>query len=187
MLDTNLFNQANEQIAKILNVKVNTNVNSIQDIKKFYNIKYLAPCNIESLKEKNTIFDACISSVTLEHLPESELKKVFVFLKKIIKKGKIISLIIDYSDHYCHTDSKISPLNFLQFDEKDWKKYNTPYLYQNRLRHQDYRKFFQQMGFDIVHEKKGNIGKPPNIISNKFDTNDEETYILWGTFTLKNI
>ena len=39
-------------------------------------------------------------------------------------------------------DNKIGNLNFLQFDDEKWKKYNTPFLFQNRLRHQNFRKFF---------------------------------------------
>ena len=69
--------------------------------------------------------------------------------------------------------------------EKEWKKYNTPYLFQNRLRHQDYRKLFEDMDYEIIEEKQGSIGIPPENISNKFDIQNKETYILWAHFVLK--
>jgi len=73
----------------------------------------------------------------------------------------------------------------LQFNENHWERYNTPYLFQNRLRHQDYRNLFLKMDYEIVKEKKGSIGIPPKTISDKFDTNNKETNILWGHFVLK--
>ena len=39
------------------------------------------------------------------------------------------------------------------------KKYNTPYLFQNRLRHQDYRDFFLKMNYEIVEENQGDDRK----------------------------
>ena len=115
-----------------------------------------------------------------------ELSDTFLRLKKIIKKDGIISSLIDYSDHYSHTDRNIGALNFLKFDQNEWKKFNNVYLFQNRLRHQDYRNFFLNHNFEILEEIKGTIGKPPKNISNIFDTSDNETYILWGHFLLKN-
>ena len=74
---------------------------------------------------KGLLFDACISSSTLEHLPTHVLNNTFKILKKIIKKNGIISAVIDYSDHYSHTDDTIGHLNFLQFSDSEWRKYNT--------------------------------------------------------------
>ena len=186
MLDISLFNEANSQISKIIKTKKNPLVQSIEEIEKFYNIKYLAPYSMEKIKKTGMVFDACISTAALEHFPLEDLEKFFKNLKKIIKKNGIISSIIDYSDHYSHTDDKINSLNFLQYDKNTWKRYNTPYMFQNRLRHQDYRDFFLKMNYEIVEENQGEIGKPPKIVSNEFDANNKETYILWGQFLLKN-
>ena len=187
MLDLGLFNEASGQISKILKTKKKIPVSSIDEIKKNYNIKYEAPCSFEEITEKKILFDACISTATLEHFPKNDLKNAFENLKKIIKRNGIISATIDYSDHYNHTDEKIGTLNFLQYDEKIWKKYNTPYLFQNRLRHNNFRDFFLKMNYEIVEENKGPIGTPPETISKEFDENNEETFILWGQFLLKNI
>ena len=185
MIDINLFNEANNQIAKVLKTKKKPSVKSINEIKKIYKIEYIAPCTIEEIKKLDFRFDACISTTTLEHLPIEKLKIYLETLKKVLKRDVIISSLIDYSDHYCHTDKNIGALNFLKFSEKEWKKYNTPYLFQNRLRHQDYRKLFEDMDYEIIEEKQGSIGIPPENISNKFDIQNKETYILWAHFVLK--
>ena len=185
MLDIDLFNKANELIAKILNKNRRPFVRSIEDINKFYNIKYLAPYTIDEIEKAGLCFDACISSTTLEHLPINILNNIFITLKKIVKKNGIILSLIDYSDHYSHTDDEIGNLNFLQYNEKDWQKYNTPYLFQNRLRHQDFKNFFLEMNYDIIKEIPGKAGVSPTFISNKFDSKNKETYYLWGYFLIK--
>ena len=78
------------------------------DLKKNYNLEYIAPINLKTIAERKLYFDASISSTTLEHLPEKELKESFNLLKKIIKKDGIILAAIDYSDHYSHTDKNIN-------------------------------------------------------------------------------
>ena len=184
MLDLDLFNKANEQISKIIGINKLPFAKSIDDLKKNYNIKYFAPMNLKQLSENNLKFDASISSTTLEHLPEEELKENFILLRKIIKKKGIISSLIDYSDHYSHTDKNINNLNFLKFSSKEWKRYNTPMLFQNRLRHQDYRELFKTCGYK-VSEIKGDLGERSEYISKEFDSKNEETFMLWGHFLLK--
>ena len=184
MLDLDLFNKANEQISRLLRVNSIPNAKTIYDLKKNFNLEYQAPMTLKTIDEKKLYFDASISSTTLEHLPEEELKDSFNFMKRIIKKGGIISAVIDYSDHYSHTDQNISNLNYLQFSDDQWKKYNTPMLFQNRLRHQDYRQIFKLMGFEIS-EIKGDYGEYPKIVAKKFDYSNDETKMLWGYFLLK--
>ena len=184
MIDLDLFNKANDQISKLLGVNKLPFAKSIDDLKKNYNLNYLAPMSLSQIIKDKLQFDACISSTTLEHLSEEDLKKTFLLLKKIIKKEGIISAAIDYSDHYSHTDKNIDNLNFLRFTNDEWNKHNTPMLFQNRLRHQDYRKFFKLNKYKI-YEIKGEVGKCPQNISKEFDISNKETFILWGHFLLK--
>ena len=102
-----------------------------------------------------------------------------------MKSDSVLSFAIDYSDHFSHTDNKISSLNFLKYERKEWEKYNTKFLYQNRLRHQDYKKIFIENGYKIVEEKLGTIAPMNEIISNEFNSSEKETFALWGLFTLK--
>ena len=184
MIDLDLFNKANDQISKLLGVNKLPFAKSIDDLKKNYNLNYLAPMSLSQIIKNKLQFDACISSTTLEHLSEEDLKKTFLLLKKIIKKEGIISAAIDYSDHYSHTDKNIDNLNFLRFTNDEWNKHNTPMLFQNRLRHQDYRKFFKLNKYKI-YEIKGEVGKCPQNISKEFDISNKKTFILWGHFLLK--
>ena len=63
-----------------------------------------------------------------------------------------MSMKIDYTDHYSHTDKSIGPYNFLSFGEGAWKLLNPRNHYQNRLRHIDYIKIFIAAGFQVIEE-----------------------------------
>ena len=182
MIDFNLFNDASLIISNLLNLKFKGKVTNQEEILNKYNIQYLAPHKVSDLSEKN--FDICVSTTTLEHFSLQDLNNFLLDVKKILKEGGLISSIIDYSDHYSHTDKNINSLNFLKFDESDWVKYNNSYLYQNRLRHQDYRKLFNDFNYEIKIEHKGNSAEKFQNISNKFDAHDDETFICWGYYLL---
>ena len=185
MIDVDLFNQASDQISKVLKKTKKNKIYTINDIQNNFKIRYLAPHTIKELKNYTTKFDACISSNTLEHLPLNELQNIISDLKYVMKSDSVLSFAIDYSDHFSHTDNKISSLNFLKYERKEWEKYNTKFLYQNRLRHQDYKKIFIENGYKIVEEKLGTIAPMNEIISNEFNSSEKETFALWGLFTLK--
>jgi len=177
MIDFDYVNQASGQIANVLNLKNKGKVNNIKDLQDLYKIKYMAPFSLKNLKDK---YDMCISTTALEHFKISDLKKYLSDSKDILKTDGLVSSIIDYSDHYSHTDSSISNLNYLRYSKNTWEKYNNQYLYQNRLRHQDYIKIFRSSGYKIEEVVLGNALTPPQVISNEFDVNNTDTFLGWG-------
>ena len=182
MIDFDLVNEASKQISELLNVQKLKSVSSYDDLFNFYNIKYISPCITQNLIEEKKVFDLCVSTNTLEHLSIKDLRTLFKNLGIILKKSGYISAIIDYSDHYSHTDKNISELNFLKYSEKQWQNYNNTYLYQNRLRHDDYVKLLNEYKF-ITHKIiQGNIGKSPENLNEKFDLNNKNNFILWAYF-----
>ena len=112
------------------------------------------------------------------------MKNFLKDIKKNLNLNGLVSSLIDYSDHYSHTDNNINSLNFLKFDESNWKKYNNEYLYQNRLRHQDYRKLFNDFNYKIKKEYKGNSLEKFHNVSREFDADNDETFICWGYYLI---
>ena len=180
MIDIEFFNEASLMISNLLKLKFKGKVTNQEEILSKYNIKYLAPYKLTDLSEKK--FDICVSTTVLEHFSLQDLNNFLGDVKKVLKVNGLVSSIIDYSDHYSHTDKNINSLNFLKFDEKDWLKYNNAYLYQNRLRHQDYRKLFNNFNYEIKIEHKGKSSDRIQNVSKKFDVNNEETFICWGYY-----
>ena len=58
-------------------------------------------------------------------------------------------------------------------------------MFQNRLRHQDYRKIFIETDYIITEEVIGTISNKLENFTDEFDLNNKETFALWGLFTLK--
>lgn len=184
MLDFGLFNKASEQISKRLNLINFGEANSLYEIKDKFNINYLAPTSTRELISKKLKFDLVMSTNTLEHFKVSELKSLIADMNVLLNDKAIISSIIDYSDHYSHTDKNISPLNFLKYSDEEWEKFNNKYLYQNRLRHLDYKDLFLQNSFRIVKEIRGDKFINKSNFYKRF-INRKDSNILWGYYLVQ--
>lgn len=187
MLDIKLVNHSFKQLSKICtNLNFQTIANKA-DLIKFFNIYYDAPFNLIHNKLEENSFDACVSTDTLEHIPIIDLKNIFQVLQKILKPYGLISAVVDYSDHYSHSDSSISKLNFLQYDDVTFEKYNHPSHYQNRLRHYQYEDLFIKLGYKVLKSVTLETAPLPDNISSQFDKTNLTTSATQGFFLLQNL
>lgn len=152
MLDIDLVNKTRSFLSNNYNLPSDTEIKSKDDLKK-YGIEYIAPFDASETGLDDGTFDACISTDTLEHIPLKSLEKIFSELYRVVKNDGIISAIIDYTDHYAHTDKSLSQLNFLKYSNEEWSRFNHDCHYQNRLRHFDYIEIFDSCGFEIVSQE----------------------------------
>ncbi|MFC1491702.1 class I SAM-dependent methyltransferase [Nitrospinota bacterium] len=164
--------------------------NFIGDLNKFYGIEYHAPAYARNVNLQDSSVDLLSTTNTLQHIPESVLKKIMDECFRLCHGKSVVSMNIDYSDHYSHTDNRISPYNFLKFSDGAWKIFNPKNHFQNRLRHSDYRKIFLDAGFRIVSEEKYIPSDGLNmlqkiLVNKKFRTfSQEELSITRGQFVL---
>ena len=86
----------------------------------------------------------------MEHIPQNDIVPILKECHRLLRKGGIISLTIDYLDHWSYFDQNVSAYNFLKYSEQEWRKYNPALHYQNRLRHKDYFTAISQTDFEIV-------------------------------------
>jgi SAM-dependent methyltransferase len=132
-----------------------------EEIKKFlsdnYSIALLAPCDATMTSFEDNSIDCIYSQEVFEHIPENVLNGIMRECYRILVKKGVISLYINYADHYCPIDKSITPYNFLKYSEKQWRKYNPPLHYVNRLRHSDFVRILGQNGFRVVEE---NVFRP---------------------------
>ena len=119
-------------------------------MEKHWSINYKAPLLIQQSDLPSESVDCVTSTSVLEHIPAKDILAILQECNRILKKGGIMSCIIDYKDHYAYFDPGISIYNFLQFSEPEWKKYNHYQQYQNRLRHNDYLNIIHQTNFEIL-------------------------------------
>lgn len=140
----------------VLPSHIDTNNEVISNINSLFDLNYQAPKDAKNTGFPTNHFDFISSTLTLCFIPKIDLKKILEECYRILKKGGIMSVTIDYQDNYSYFDSNISGYNYLTFSEKNWKKYNTLMNHQNRLRHKDYLELFSEIGFTLVKEKTRN-------------------------------
>jgi SAM-dependent methyltransferase len=123
-----------------------------ETLRNTYGIDYRAPADARTLDLADNAIDFVATTNTLEHIPFGSLAEIMRECRRVCKPDGMICMQIDYSDHYSHSDCRITPYNFLKFSRSEWRFYNPPNHYQNRRRHSDYRKLFIDTGYEVVDE-----------------------------------
>ena len=130
----------------------NPKIDSLTLLKQSLGIDYRAPMNAGQTSFPDESVDFITSTNTFEHIPEAQIPCILSECKRILRPGGVMCFRIDYQDHYAYFDLGISLYNYLQFSEKEWKKYNHSIQFQNRLRHGEYLVIFENAGLNIVKE-----------------------------------
>lgn len=119
---------------------------------KYFRIDYRAPMDARCTSLDESTVDFIVSNSTLEHIPEDDVVKILNECYRLLKKGGIVSCLINYKDHWISCDRSISIYNFLRYSPSQWQRYNPPLQYQNRLRHRDYLDIISQTQFEVLED-----------------------------------
>jgi len=135
---------------------------------KLCDIDYLASCNY-FLNIKDKTIDCQFSINVFEHIPLMDIKSIFIETKRIMANDGFIVHIVDLSDHFSHSDTSITSINFLQFSEKEWNRWaGNKFMYHNRLRASEFYKLFNDIGLHIVRKEDFVDQKAHKIIHEGF-------------------
>lgn len=124
----------------------------IEELRTHYGIEYVAPADARHVDMPDGSINIIATTNTLEHIPVRDLAPIMKECHRLCSRDGIVSMKIDYTDHYSHTDANIGPYNFLSFGEGTWGLLNPRIHYQNRLRHINFRDIFRAAGFSVVEE-----------------------------------
>ena len=72
---------------------------------------------------------------------------------------------IDYSDHYAR-GAAISRHNFLVFEDREWKYYNSSFQYVNRLRHSEYLAMHERAALEVIEVETYSEDLPSQVANN---------------------
>lgn len=123
----------------------------IDELFRFCRFEYVAPGDATRLPMDAGSLDVEVSYAVLEHIPPATLHAMQSEAHRVLRPGGKVLHRIDLSDHFCRADPSISPLNFLQFDERSWNAVaGNRYVYMNRLRIDDYVRIFEEAGLRVV-------------------------------------
>lgn len=118
-----------------------------------FGVAYRAPADAKATGLAAGSVDCVTSTSTFEHIPAEDIAPILAECHRILRPGGVASFLIDYSDHYSHLDGSITPYNFLGYSERRWRPFNSPFQFQNRLRHSQYVALFRSAGFDVVENR----------------------------------
>jgi hypothetical protein len=158
-----------------------------QDLWGKYRIRYVAPGDARATGLDAKSVDFVCSTSTLEHIPPDEIRAILDECRRICTPGALISMIIDYHDHYATSDPRISRFNFYRYSDALWKVLSPKEHYQNRLRHSDYEAMFAD--FKIVENTPivPSDEMPPIRLAKRFQGySAQDLRALNGIFTLRN-
>ncbi len=114
-------------------------------------IEYLAPSDASDTRLTTGSVDFHTSYTVFEHIPRETLTRIILEGNRITKRTGAFVHRIDYGDHFSYSDHSISPVNFLQYSEREWKRFaGNRYMYMNRLRHDDYNEIFTSAGHILL-------------------------------------
>jgi hypothetical protein len=115
------------------------------------NIECMAPADATMLALESHSVDYHVSYTVLEHIHPEILHGILLEGQRILRKEGLFVHRIDMSDHFSHSDTSISAINFLRFNEDEWSRYaGNRYMYQNRLRVDDYVHLIEKVGLEVL-------------------------------------
>ena len=161
----------------------------ITDLNRSYGISYVAPMNPCATGLAPDCIDLMVSAHTFEHVPWDDLRTSLQECFRICRPAALVVIHINYADHYFYKDARITPYNYLQYSPQQWRWFNPPNHYQNRKRHVDYRRLFEEVGFRVLDDVTSGDDQwlPPSVteMSAEFHAySEEELRPLSGRFTL---
>lgn len=140
-------------------------------------IEYHAPFDFRKTKWQANSVDMIYSNSCISYIPKRNLEKIFQESVRILKPGGWIAHNLMPYDDYASSDSSITPLNFLRYDEETWERIgNTSLHYQNRLRPISYLSLVERYGLSIqfLERRQHHLNKKMLIRS---ELDDEFRYL----------
>lgn len=97
--------------------------------------------------------DLFFSTVVLEHINHDILMGLLKEFRRVAAADAIMSHYVGLADQYANFDKSITPYNFLQYSDQQWRLFNNPVIPQSRLRLADYREVLRRTGWTILKEQ----------------------------------
>jgi hypothetical protein len=123
------------------------------DLMRYYRINYLAPCDVRNTMLPPGSIDFVCSTSTLEHIARADIVSIVTECRRLCSQSALMSFIIDYHDHYSTSDSAITRFNFYRYSDSNWRWFNPPNHFQNRMRHSDYEALFDSCGLKALEKR----------------------------------
>lgn len=143
-------------------------------------IRYIAPGDATATGLPDKSIDYHTSYTVFEHIPEPVLEDILREGNRLLSADGLFVHRIDYSDHFSHSDTSISAINFLQYSDHQWRRFaDNRYMYMNRLRHDDFQALFDRVNHRVILDA-------PDTDSSLLEVLHSEAFILDDRFAGKS-
>ena len=126
--------------------------NTLEELLAAAGIEYRAPEDAARLGLAARSVDIVYSNSVFEHVRPEYMAPILREAYRVLKDDGLMVHAIACNDHYAYFDPSVSFVHFLRYTDKQWRLWNNPLNYQNRLRANDYTRLAGEAGFRIVHE-----------------------------------
>jgi SAM-dependent methyltransferase len=125
----------------------------IDDILRLAGIEYRAPGDARQTGLPSNSVDLVYSNSVFEHVPKPAILEILRESQRILKPGGLALHNIGCNDHYAFIDPSISFVNFLRFNEAEWRLWNNSLQYQNRLRAPEFLDLATEAGLQVIYKR----------------------------------
>jgi hypothetical protein len=93
------------------------------------------------------------SGGALEHYTPQELEQEVARMAAVLRRGGVMSHVVDHRDHRWHADKTIAPLAHLMLEDDEYdRRFGNPLEYHNRWLRSRYLELLSRHGFDVESE-----------------------------------
>lgn len=112
-------------------------------------ISYRAPGDAAATGLPPGSVDVVFSNSVLEHVPGPVIAACLAEARRILRPRGLVFHSVNCGDHYAYVDRSIDQLHYLRYSDREWQRWNNAFLYQNRLRAEDFTRMARDAGFTI--------------------------------------
>ena len=113
-------------------------------------VEFCAPADARATSLAPDSIDLVYSNSVMEHVPRDSIRDIMCESRRILRPGGLVLHNVACNDHYAHIDPGISFVNYLQYSESQWRRWNNSLQYQNRLRAPEFLDLATEAGFEII-------------------------------------
>lgn len=114
-------------------------------------IVYHAPADAGATGLADGEVSLVFSNSVLEHVSAQGISTMMRESGRVLAADGLALHSVNCGDHYAYFDRSITPINYLRFDSRQWRRWNNDLLFQNRLRPMDFVDAAQRAGLVLVH------------------------------------
>jgi Methyltransferase domain. len=114
-------------------------------------IEYFAPTDARNTGLADNSIDLVYSNSVMEHVPEEVIRGLMTESLRVLKPGALALHNVGCNDHYAFSDKNISFVNYLRYDDEQWKLWTNRLQYQNRLRAPEFSQLATSAGLEVIY------------------------------------